>query len=353
MSAGAAPRPEEQVAGPAVGEGAAHVRAAAAAPDPPAEHPAEHPAETGPSLVDRAKALLEWWKHSRPGRANARFGARGGGLLTGGIAYAALFSVFAGLTIGYTVFMAVLGGNEELRDKILDSLAASLPGLLDTGDGTGLVDPEVLVLSPALTAAGVVALVVLVLSALSATAALRTGVRAMFGVVGGENAVVGKLRALVGFVGMAMAVLVSAVLTTAVGAAVQWLLQVVGWTGASGFTVRMVGIVVTFVVDVGTFLLVVKVLAGKDPAWRDLWRGSFIAATGIGVVRILGTSVVAGSATRNPLLASFSVIVTLLVWINLIARIVLLAAAWTADPPYEEPAGADPTPAGDAVQRRA
>jgi membrane protein len=32
-------------------------------------------------------------------------------------------------------------------------------------------------------------------------------------------------------------------------------------------------------------------------------------------------------------LASFAVIVTLLVWINLIARIVLLAAAWTADPP--------------------
>src|SRR4051794_30466215 len=118
MSAGAASRPEEQVAGPAVGEGAAHVRASAAAPDPPAEHLPDK----GPSLVDRAKALLEWWKHSRAGRALARFGARGGGLLTGGIAYAALFSVFAGLTIGYTVFMAVLGGNEELRDKILDSL---------------------------------------------------------------------------------------------------------------------------------------------------------------------------------------------------------------------------------------
>jgi membrane protein len=51
------------------------------------------------------------------------------------------------------------------------------------------------------------------------------------------------------------------------------------------------------------------------------------------VVRVLGTSVVAGSASSNPILTSFAVIVTLLVWMNLIARIVLLAAAWTADPP--------------------
>jgi membrane protein len=53
------------------------------------------------------------------------------------------------------------------------------------------------------------------------------------------------------------------------------------------------------------------------------------------------------------LLASFGVLVTLLVWINLIARIVLLAAAWTADPPLEEPAGEDATPAGDAAPRGA
>ena len=38
--------------------------------------------------------------------------------------------------------------------------------------------------------------------------------------------------------------------------------------------------------------------------------------------------------SKNPLFTSVAVLVTLLVWVNLIARIVLLAAAWTADPPY-------------------
>ena len=57
-----------------------------------------------------------------PGPGNARFRARNGGVLSGGIAYAALFSVFAALTIGYTDFMAVLGDNERLREKILDAI---------------------------------------------------------------------------------------------------------------------------------------------------------------------------------------------------------------------------------------
>lgn len=314
------------VAGPAAGSGAAQAQAErtekAATPAP------------RPTLVERAKALLAWWQQTRPARANARFGAAGGGLLSGGIAYAALFSVFAGLTIGYTIFMKVLGDNEALRQRVLDAIDETLPGLIDTGENDGLIDPADLVLSPALTVAGVVAVVVLVFSAISATAALRTGVRAMFGRVTGDNAVLSKLRELGGFIGIALAVLVSAVLTTAATAASDWLMTLVGWPDLSG---TIAAAAVSFVVDAGMFMLIVWFLAGARPAWRDLLHGALIAAVGIGVVRLLGTSVVAGSATRNPVLASFAVVVTLLIWINLLARIMLLAAAWTANPPQEHP----------------
>jgi len=95
------------------------------------------------------------------------------------------------------------------------------------------------------------------------------------------------------------------------------------------------------VVDAATFVLVVVVLAGLHPPRRDLLRGALIAAVGIGVVRVLGTGVVASSAGHNPLFASFAVLVTLLVWVNLLARIVLLAAAWTADPPQRPATSAD------------
>ncbi len=323
---------------PAAGSGAAHLHAAADV--------GEDVAPRRPSLVSRVlarlRALLAWWQRTRPARANAQFGACGGGVLTGGIAYAALFSVFAALTIGWTIFMAVLGDDEELRQQVLDAIDSALPGLVQTSPGEGgLVDPSTLRLSAGLTTAGVVAFVVLLVSALSATAALRTGVRAMFAEQGGGGGLVqGKLRELGGLAGLALAVLVSAVLTTGVAAAVQWVLRALGWGGVTNAAVSVAGVLVTFVVDAAVFVLVVRVLAGEHPPGRDLLGGAVISAVGVGVVRVLGTSVVAGSATKNPLLASFAVIVTLLVWVNLIARIVLLAAAWTANPPAQQPADA-------------
>jgi membrane protein len=297
-------------------------------------------------LVARVKAVLAWWQRTRAARANARFGSAGGGVLTGGIAYSALFSVFAGLTIGFTVFMAILGSNTALRQDVLNTLATSLPGLIDTGDGNGLLKPENLVVSAGLNVAGVIAVVVLLLSATAAMAALRTAVRAMFGANGdGGSAVHGKLRELAGFAGMALAVLISAVLSIVVTTAASWFLELVGLSDAAGVVVRILGIAVAFVVDAGIFALVVVVLAGMHPPMRDLRGGAVIAAVGIGAVRVLGTSVVAGSVGSNALLASFAVLVTLLIWINLIARIVLLAAAWTANPQPSPPPATPTTPA--------
>jgi membrane protein len=291
-----------------------------------------------PPLAARAKAALAWWKHTRPGRVSARFRARSGGVLAGGIAYAALFSVFAALTISYTAFIAILGDNDELRERVLVAVDTTYPNLLDTGDGQGMLDPESLELSSSLTVAGIVAVVVLLLSAIAAMTALRRAVRAMFAAELGGNPMLGKARDLGGFVGLVFAVLLSAVLTTGVGTVASWLLDALGWDGLTTVVLRTLGIAVAFVVDVAIFLLVVKVLADEHPPRRDLLAGAVIAATGLAVVRLLGTTVVAGSVSRNPLFTSVAVLVTLLVWVNLVARIVLLAAAWTADPPYAEPA---------------
>ena len=276
-------------------------------------------------------------------RANSRFGVRGGGVLTGGIAYAALFSVFAALTIGYTIFMKVLGNNDELRQQVLDAVNKALPGLVDTGDGNGVLKPKDLVLSSGLTIAGVIAVVVLLLSAIAALGSMRKAVLAMFADDGtGVNGVLVKARELGGFAGMALAVLFSAIITLAVTSAAHWVLSALGWGAATKVVVTVLGVLVGFVVDAAVFVLIVTVLAGLHPPRKDLLQGAAIAGVGLGIVRLLGTTVVAGSVNKNPLFASVAVIVTLLVWINLIARIVLLAAAWTADPPYVDNTSAQP-----------
>jgi membrane protein len=149
-----------------------------------------------------------WWNATRGGRALTRFNRRQGGLLCGGLAYTALFSLFAGLAIGYTIFMAVLGSHDDLRDSLLDTINSYVPGLIDTGDG-GAINPDQLLIS-ASSVAGVIAVLVLVWSAMSFMGALRGAVRTMFGLERVPvNFVLGKLRDLGGFVVLLVGVLVS------------------------------------------------------------------------------------------------------------------------------------------------
>ncbi len=117
---------------PPAGAGSAHLAAAEASHEPSGLRTRTRPA--WPARRPCSNGL----QRTRPLRANTRFGRAGGGVLTGGIAYSALFSVFAGLTLGWTVFMAVLGGNADLRAAVLDAIDANLPGLVKTGNGSGI-----------------------------------------------------------------------------------------------------------------------------------------------------------------------------------------------------------------------
>ena len=61
-----------------------------------------------------------------------------------------------------------------------------------------------------------------------------------------------------------------------------------------------------------------------------------------------------GGATRNPLLATFAVFVGLLLWFNLISRVLLLSASWIAVGMFDN--GISPrivTPEQEAAERRA
>src|SRR5690625_4084552 len=286
-----------------------------------------------PTLVRRVRVLLAWWEHSRPGRAVARYAKARGGLLAGGITYSALFSIFAALAIGYTVFMAVLGTNTELRRTVLEAVDDALPGIIDTGGSSGLIDPDQLVRTTAFTLTSVVATAVLLWTALTVMAALKTSIRAMFGIVAPkENAVRARLRDLAGFLTMALAVVLTAALGIAAGTAGAWVLDRLGVGGAlASLALRVVGLLVVLVCDAAVFVLLFRVLAGVRAPRRDLLTAALIGGVAAGVLRLFGTSLV--GAADDPLLATAAALVTLLLWINLLARVTLLVAAWTANPP--------------------
>ncbi|WP_129785477.1 YihY/virulence factor BrkB family protein [Promicromonospora panici] len=282
-------------------------------------------------LIELGKKVWAWWESTRAGRAVSRFDASNGAVLSGGMAYAALFSLFAALAIGYTVFVRVLG-DTELRDALLAQVDTWVPGLVDTGDG-GILSPSDLVLSPGLNWTSFVAALVLLWSATGFMGALRTSVRAMFGEPASVgNPVTDRLRQLLGFVLLGVGVLVTAAASVAVSAAVPWALELVGLGEGAVWAVRGVGLLLTVLLDAAVVAAVIRYVGGVRPPGRDLLLGSLAVGVVAGALRYLGTEVISGAATRNALLASFAVVVTILILVNLLARVLLLASAWIAEP---------------------
>ncbi|ROS76944.1 YihY/virulence factor BrkB family protein [Cellulomonas sp. PhB143] len=300
------------------------------------------------ALVTRGKRLNDLWKHSRPGRALQHYGGERGALLCGGIAFSALFSVFAALTIGYTAFATVLGSNVELEDRVFDEVNSFVPNLIDTGDG-GMITPDQLRLE--LGWSTLVPALVLLWTAISFMTYLRRGVRAMFGLSEiGQSPVLSKVWALAGFVGLGIGVIVSTAASVVVGSLSSWLADLLHLGESGAVAVQVAGILASLVIDAALVVGIVWIVAGARPRARDLWFGALLAAVAFGVLRYLGTSVVAGSAQGNPILAPAAVIVTLLLLVNFVARVLLMVASWMADPPFVEP---HPDPVETPAERAA
>lgn len=280
------------------------------------------------------KAALAWLKATFAYRVWQHYNDRRGGLLAGGIAYFAFFSVFPALTLGFAIFGFVLRGHPDLFHRVVDSVSSTLPGIVqDSAHPDGIIDASTPPTPDVLTVTGAISLVVLVLSGLGWLGALREGIRSMFGrPTLQSNAVFSRLRDLGVLALLGLSMLVSAVLSGIANAATD---QVLGWLGLASDSVAgavilpVVGFVVVLLVDVAIFVVVLRLLSGIPMPWRDLRQAALVGAVGVGLLKVAVSYGIVGGST-NPVLASFAIIIGLLVVINLMSRVTLLAAAWAA-----------------------
>lgn len=283
--------------------------------------------------IARIVARVKTW---RLVRALQRYGNARGALLSGGIAYTALFSIAGALTLGITITIALLGNNPELRTRVFETIAQSLPGVLDINGSGGILKPESLVMNAGYSIAGIIAVVVLLFSAVRVMTALKTSLRSMFGIVTlPGNPIIETLRDFLGFLILMVAVLVTAVLSlaaSALGTQVLGALEVGG--AARSALLESVAIGIGALVDAGVLVMLIRFVAQVRALWRDMVLGAVIFALASAILRKVGTAAV-GSVT-SPLLASFAAIVTVLLWVNLLARVVLIVAAIIANPPAPE-----------------
>ena len=251
------------------------------------------------------KRLLEWWKASRLGRTLQRYGERGGAVLAGGVAYAALFSVFGALVAGFSVFGLILGNNEELFDQVVDSAAEILPGLLDTGDG-GAIRPESLINSNLFSWTGIIAFLAALFAGIGWVGSLRIALRQMFDIPPDHrNAVVQKLFDVLWLASLGGVLLVSAVLSMGVGSLARPVLQALQLDGpVLGWTLRLLAFALVVAVNLVAMLIIYRWLAGLKLPMVRLRSGLLIGALGMTLLTNFSGQLVGSAGSANPVLAT-------------------------------------------------
>jgi membrane protein len=278
------------------------------------------------------KALIARIMRTKPVRVALHYGHVRGPILASGLAYSAIFAVFAALWVGFSIAGAIIANDVALRTALIATLSDSVPGLIDTGDGEGAIDPDDLLDTGTFTWTGAIALVWLLATALGWLAAARNAVRVLFHLPPPpENILVQRLKDLLIAVGFGSLLILSALLSVVGTRATEFLLDLFALNGTLAATVlsRVVSLTIMFVLDVVVLGAFFRVLVGLSIPLRLLRSGVIIGAVALGTLKVLGSTLL-GGGNSNPLLASFAVIIGLLIFFNLVCQVILVSAAWVA-----------------------
>jgi membrane protein len=280
----------------------------------------------------RFAPLIGWVKQLFVVRVFLYYSGAQGPLIASGLAYQAIFAVFAAVWVGFSVVGLIVAGNHDLQTPLITLLSNAVPGLIkEPGSSSGAIDPKVLLSAGAFTVSGIIALVGVLVTALGWLASARTGIRILFGLPQPKtNFILLKLRDLGVGVGLAIALIVSAALSVAGSALTTVLLPLIGVSSHSflGAAVgRVITLAVMFGLDAVTLGAFFSIMAGVKIPFRRLVGGSLVGALALGALKVLGGSLL-GVSKNNPLLASFAVILGLLIFFNFVCQVILIAAAW-------------------------
>jgi membrane protein len=283
-------------------------------------------------LIARVQALVARVMGWRPVRVFQLYGRKNGPILAGGLSLTALYSVFAALYVGFTVLGFAIRSDPAFEKAVLSTISTAVPGLINTGSG-GAIKADDLFSSQVLGWSGIVAIVIVFVTALSWFASARSAVRTVFGLPQDTTFfLLLKLRDLGLVIAFAAVTLLSASISVFSTAALGVVFSAVGIGDKSTFAVivaRVIGLVVAFVIDTAVLVGLFRVLLAVKLPLRRLLTGAMLGAAALGILKAFGAALVGGGG-RNPLLASFAVMIGLLVWFGLICQVILIAATWMA-----------------------
>ncbi|MFJ4165007.1 YihY/virulence factor BrkB family protein [Microbacterium sp. NPDC089698] len=285
--------------------------------------------------IERAAAITRRTMRAFPIRVWRRFLQRNGFLLSAGMSYQGLFAVFGMLYLAFASVGLWLGGSDQAI-RIITRIANSyIPGIVSE---TGLVHPDDVQgiaadSSTLFSITGVIAAAVVAWTGITAVTFTRRAVRDIFGLpYDNRSFVLLKVRDGLAGAAFGLALLVGSVLGFVGVWALRQVLDLFGWhlgTTAFDAVTRLGSVVVMFAIDSAAIALLVRFLTGTRLAWGTILPGSMLGGGAV-VVLQLGASLLLAHTPSNPLLATFAVIVAMLLWCRWVAVVILVAAAWIA-----------------------
>ncbi|GAA0497465.1 YihY/virulence factor BrkB family protein [Microbacterium aurantiacum] len=278
-------------------------------------------------MADLIVKVTAWALSLRLVRTFLHYSERRGSMLADSITYRALFSVFAGVLLGFSFAALWLSDNPVAWQSLISAVDSAIPGLLGEG---GLIDVNDIAAPAGLTVAGILSLLGLVGAAIGAIGSLRAALRALADRVAEDTLFIWViLRNLALAVAIGGGFVLSAAATFAgtafIGTVREWI--GIGDGAIAEFATRGFSIVVVFLLDAGLIALAFVTLAGVKARPRTIIGGAAIGGVGLVALQQL-SGLFVGGAGSNPLLASFAALIALLLWFNLSAQVILLASSW-------------------------
>ncbi|MGF3055879.1 YihY/virulence factor BrkB family protein [Microbacterium sp. YY-01] len=287
------------------------------------------------AAVDKAAALTRRTLQFFPIRVVQHFQQRNGMLLSAGMSYQGLFALFALLYIAFAAVGIWLGGSTTAITAIIDIVNSYVPGLISD---TGIAEPDDVIsltrdLSSLLWVTAAIAIVAAWWTAMTAVTYTRLAVRDIFGLAPDtRNFAILKVYDFASAVSFGLALLIGAALSVAGVWALTFIFELLDWSMTHwiySVGVRLSSTLVAFAIDTLALAMLMRFLAGTSIHWRTIWPGAALGGGAI-VVLQLAAGLLLSNTPSNPLLATFAVIIGLLLWCRWIAMVVLLAAAWIA-----------------------
>ncbi|UQA92065.1 YihY/virulence factor BrkB family protein [Streptomyces halobius] len=270
--------------------------------------------------------------------------------LAAAITFTSFIALFPLITVGAAIGAKLL--SDDQLGTLQNEIAEQAPGL------SSLLDLDSLVAHAGTV--GLIAGALLLVIGINWVGHLRGGLRAVWQREQAPgNPFLLKLRDAGVLVGLGAVGLVAIGSSVFANAAVGWTADRVGIEGGAGRVLLFLGGLGTaLLVDFLLLIYLLTRLPRVHPGRRAVVVAGLIGAVGFELLQLLLTGYLQGVAVKS-MYGAFAVPVAVLLWINLVARLLLFCAAWTAtavqssETAADEALGPGISPAvGDPPQRR-